>query len=368
MLKKPELRGIMFENFRERLHMVQQDFTTGFKTLGDKSRDTKIRRKPRFEESLPHFSAGLDLLSRYEESWFLLHKRTKDCAQTAEAVDGDIVMLSAHWEKRRTALTQLQEQLQSLPTFISELDAITANIAHLEGDFEEMESRLVYLETLCCQCEQQTVKQHHVNQLEVYKKKKRREMEVLEVELNSEHAQKVAELEQAMQQKLKERQKVYEEAFNQDVQQYLSTGFLQHRDVNMSDISSEPTGADVRVLDQMTVTNISDQEALDDFLNSTNDDDISTRSSLTSGPDLESCSSESSRSQSTRAPPTTSQASNQDAEWEKDEEAASEERDEPLVQSDEEEVEPDMSLVGLQDVVARRGSDESDPAGDLSSG
>lgn len=27
--QKPELRGIMFENFRERLHMVQQDFTTG---------------------------------------------------------------------------------------------------------------------------------------------------------------------------------------------------------------------------------------------------------------------------------------------------------------------------------------------------
>lgn len=36
------------------------------------------------------------------------------------------------------------------------------------------------------------------------------------------------------------------------------------------------------VLDQMTVTNISDQEALDDFLNSTVDD-ISTGSSLTSG-------------------------------------------------------------------------------------
>ncbi|XP_068426404.1 dysbindin-A [Clinocottus analis] len=359
MLKKPELRGIMFENFRERLHMVQQDFTTGFKTLGDKSRDTKIRRKPRFEESLPYFSAGLDILSRYEESWFLLHKRTKDCAQPAEAVDGDIVMLSAHWEKRRTALTQLQEQLQSLPAFISELDAVTANIAHLEGDFEEMESRLVYLETLCCQCEQQTVKQHHVNQLEVYKKKKRREMEALEVELNSEHAQKLAELEQAMQQKLRERQKVYEEAFNQDMQQYLSTGYLCHR---------EPTGADVRVLDQMTVTNISDHEALDDFLNSVGDEDISTGSSLTSGPDLESCSSESLRSQSTRATPTVSQASNQDAEWEQDEEAASEESNEPLVQSDEEDIQPDMLLVSLQDVGERRGSDETNPAGDLPCG
>ncbi|XP_023274344.1 dysbindin-A-like [Seriola lalandi dorsalis] len=348
----------MFENFRERLHMVQQDFTTGLKTLGDKSRDTKIKRRPRFEESLPHFSAGLEILSRYEENWFLLHKRTKDCAQAAEAVDGDIVMLSAHWERRRTALTQLQEQLRSLPAFISELDAITANIAHLEGDFEEMESRLVYLETLCCQCEQQTVKQHHINQLEAYKKKKRRELEALEVELNSEHAQKVAEQEQAQQQKLRERQKVYEEAFHQDVEQYLSTGYLQHR---------EQTGADVSVLDQMTVTNISDEEALDDFLNSTGDD-ISHGSSLTSGPDLESCSSESSRSQTNQAPPTNDQPSNQGAVWGREEEGGSEESDEPLVQSDEEDIQPDMSLVGLQDVCAAKGSDDSDSVGDLPSG
>ncbi|XP_042279178.1 dysbindin-A-like isoform X2 [Thunnus maccoyii] len=348
----------MFENFRERLHMVQQDFTTGFKTLGDKSKDTKIRRKPRFDESLPHFNAGLEILSRYEESWFLLHKRTKDYAQAAEAVDGDMVMLSAHWERRRTALAQLQDQLQSLPAFICELDAITATIAHLEGDFEEMESRLVFLETLCCQCEQQTFKQHHISQLEVYKKKKRRDVEALEVELNSEHAQKVAELEQAMQQKLRERQKVYEEAFNQDMEQYLSTGHLQHR---------KPTGADMCVLDQMTVANISDQEALDDFLNSTGDD-ISAGSSLTSGPDLESCSSESLRSPMNQDPPTNNQPSNQDIAWMQEEEVASEESDEPLVQSDEEEIQPDMSLIGQQDVGPLRGSDESDSAGDLPSG
>lgn len=47
---------------------------------------------------------------------------------------------------------------------------------------------------------------------------------------------------------------------------------------------------------------------------------------------------------------------------------ASEQSDEPLVQSDEEDVHPDTSLVGLQDVGTRSGSDESDPAGDLASG
>uniref|UniRef100_A0A3Q2PMC9 Dysbindin-A-like n=1 Tax=Fundulus heteroclitus TaxID=8078 RepID=A0A3Q2PMC9_FUNHE len=168
----------MFENFREKLHMVQQDFSTSFKTLGDLSKDTKIKRKSRLEEGFPYLGAGLEILNRFEKSWFLLRKKTKDCAQVAESVDGDIVMLSAHWERRKAALTHLQEQLQSLPDFISDLDAITANIAHLEGEFEEMESRLLYLETLCCQCEQQNVKNHHMSQLEGYKKKKRKEKEV----------------------------------------------------------------------------------------------------------------------------------------------------------------------------------------------
>ncbi|XP_063341828.1 dysbindin-A isoform X3 [Pelmatolapia mariae] len=281
-------------------------------------------------------------------------RRTVLRLQRYEALDGDIVMLSAHWERKMTSLTQLHEQLQSLPAFISDLDAITANIAHLEGDFEEMESRLVYLEALCLQCEQQTAKQQHINQSENYKKKKRRELELLEEELGSEHAQKVAELELVMQQKLRERQKVYEEAFNQDVEKYLSTGYLQNR---------EPAGADVCSLDQVTLTNISDQEALDDFLNSSGDE-VNTESSLTSGPDLTRCSSESSNQTS----PPNDQLSNKDVFWQPEEELASQESDELLVQSDEEDIHPDMALVGLHDVGTLRGSDDSDSSGDLRTG
>ena len=89
---------------------------------------------------------------------------------------------------------------------------------------------------------------------------------------------------------------------------------------------------------------------------------------LPTGPDPESCSSESMRSQVNQVSPTNNQPSNQDAVWEQEEEVTSEESDEPLVQSDEEEVQPDMSLVGLKDVSSVRGSDESDSAGDLPSG
>lgn len=53
------------------------------------------------------------------------------------------------------------------------MTCVSVSSAQLEGDFEEMESRLVYLETLCCQCEELSSKQHHINTLEVYQKKKR---------------------------------------------------------------------------------------------------------------------------------------------------------------------------------------------------
>lgn len=46
-------------------------------------------------------------------------------------------------------------------------------------------------------------------------------------ELDAEHGQKVMEMEHVQQAKLKERQKYFEEAFQQDMEQYLSTGYLQ---------------------------------------------------------------------------------------------------------------------------------------------
>lgn len=47
---------------------------------------------------------------------------------THQVVDGEVVMLSAHWERRRGALLELQEQLQQIPNFLKELESITARV------------------------------------------------------------------------------------------------------------------------------------------------------------------------------------------------------------------------------------------------
>ncbi|XP_037374795.1 dysbindin isoform X3 [Talpa occidentalis] len=211
----------MLETLRERLLSVQQDFASGLKTLSDKSREAKVKSKPsRTVPYLPKYSAGLELLSRYEDTWAALHRRSKECASAGELVDSEVVMLSAHWEKKKTSLIELEEQLQQLPALIADLESMTANLT----------------------------------------------------ELDAQHTQKVLEMEQAQQMKLKERQKFFEEAFQQDMEQYLSTGYLQiaERREPMGSMSSMEVNIDV--LEQMDLMDISDHEALDVFLNSGEED------------------------------------------------------------------------------------------------
>ncbi|XP_018582755.1 dystrobrevin binding protein 1b isoform X4 [Scleropages formosus] len=88
-------------------------------------------------------------------------------------------------------------------------------------------------------------------------------------ELDSEQEQKTLDTEQAQQIKLKERQKFFEEAFQQDMEQYLSAGYLQITERRGSMSSME---VNVDMLEQMDLMDMSDQEALDVFLNSGGED------------------------------------------------------------------------------------------------
>uniref|UniRef100_A0A3B1JGR5 Dystrobrevin binding protein 1 n=1 Tax=Astyanax mexicanus TaxID=7994 RepID=A0A3B1JGR5_ASTMX len=160
--------------------------------------------------------------------------------------------------------------------------------------------------------------------------------------LDTEHAQKVLEVEHAQQAKLKERQKYFEEAFQQDMEQYLSTGYLQITGDRRGPIGSMSSmEVNVDMLEQMDLTDVSDHEALDVFLNSGGEDNAV--------------------SPTTGTPPSSVSVMER---WPDEEEDASEESgqgDSPVVQSDEEEVQADMTLAGLPEAEERlKHSDDSD--------
>ncbi|NXG61272.1 DTBP1 protein, partial [Hemiprocne comata] len=174
-------------------------------------------------------------------------------------------------------------------------------------------------------------------------------------ELDAEHAQKVLDMEHTQQMKLKERQKFFEEAFQQDMEQYLSTGYLQitERRGNMSSME-----VNVDMLEQMDLMDMSDQEALDVFLNSGGEDNNMLSPML--GPDSSTYVNEISlqvpsqselRQKLSSLSSTCTDSASQDTS----------EGESPVVQSDEEEVQVDTALAA---VAERKGasdvSDESD--------
>ncbi|XP_038652977.1 dysbindin-A isoform X3 [Scyliorhinus canicula] len=288
----------MFENFKERLLSAQQDLSSGLKTLSDKSKEVKTK-KPSSTDSLPKFTAGAELLSRYENTWAALHKQAEDCAKVGEAVDGKVVVLSAYWEKKRNHFIELQEQLQQIPALLVGLDTLTSSLAELDG----------------------------------------------------EHAQKVRDLENTQQLKLKERQKFFEEAFQQDLEQYLSTGYLQiaQRREPIGSMSSMEVNVDM--LEQMDLMDMSDQEALDVFLNSGGEDTSEISPVLGSEPYQSEITLQVPSQAELRLKLSSLSSAADDATHSVSED------DTPLVQSDEEEVQIDTSLVTNSDLKENADSD-----------
>nr|XP_013796810.1 PREDICTED: dysbindin isoform X1 [Apteryx mantelli mantelli] len=222
-----------------------------------------------------------------------------------------------------------------------------------------MENHLLCLEDLCEQCELERYKCMQTLQLENYKKTKRKELETFKAELDAEHAQKVLDMEHTQQMKLKERQKFFEEAFQQDMEQYLSTGYLQIAERREPIGSMSSMEVNVDMLEQMDLMDMSDQEALDVFLNSGSEDNNMLSPML--GPDSNTYVNEISlqvpsqselRQKLSSLSSTCTDSASQDAS----------EGESPVIQSDEEEVQVDTALAAV--TTERKGasdvSDESD--------
>ncbi|XP_041740899.1 dysbindin isoform X1 [Coregonus clupeaformis] len=90
--------------------------------------------------------------------------------------------------------------------------------------------------------------------------------------------------------KLKERQKFFEEAFQQDMDQYLSTGYLQITERRGPIGSFSSMEVNVDMLEQMDLMDISDHDSLDVFLHSGGEDNNAASPML--DPDVESLTTE----------------------------------------------------------------------------
>lgn len=201
------------------------------------------------------------------------------------------------------------------------------------------------------------------------------------LELEADHAQRVPGAEPGggvppTQVKLKDRQKFFEEAFQQDMEQYLSTGYLQITERRGSMSSME---VNVDMLEQMDLMDMSDHEALDVFLHSGGEDNSA--ASPVAGPDMESFTTEISLQVPTQAElrhklcslsSTCTDSASQDTEAGEEDEEDEEDsggqeggsrRPPVVVTLDDEEVHPDTALVDRDDHHEDQGSSSKECSG-----
>ncbi|XP_072239300.1 dysbindin [Leuresthes tenuis] len=93
----------------------------------------------------------------------------------------------------------------------------------------------------------------------------------------SERSQKLADMDAAQQLKFRDRQRFFEEVFQHDVDVYLSSAHLCIRDYKRPPIGSiSSMEVNVDLLDEMELIDISDQEGLDVFFSSVEEDRVLT--------------------------------------------------------------------------------------------
>ncbi|XP_033754569.1 dysbindin protein homolog [Pecten maximus] len=221
---------------------IKGTFAAGLKSIT--SRDDK-------EEKLHHVKsgvcvdAGADLLDRYQNNWRELHQDAEQNATLAENVDSQITQLFVTIDRQAEMLGQLHTTVADLPVILNKLQELTDVLASLDEEYENVEVALIRLEDMCEEQELAQAKVYDAQKLSTYTHRKSEDLQKIKVELAKDHAKKMEGYEKNRQTKLKERQEVFEQQFNNDLDYFKSHGRLERLSTSSNDSSKKTDLADI---------------------------------------------------------------------------------------------------------------------------
>ncbi|KAJ8042104.1 Dysbindin-A [Holothuria leucospilota] len=266
----------MFGQFKEKLHAVQQDLSEGFKSLSVKAQKvSKTNRNSDTldwkQDSLPtlrdglHISAGADLLNRFQENWTQIHEDLEESAQNAAIADSKIQEITFAQDRQMLEWKNIRRQLQDIPQLLEDIQHITANIGKLAADFEEVETSLLELEDVIEEQDHRRNEDVQHQELEIYKKQKLYEENLLKVRLQEEFNERLQKKQKEEDAKMKERQQAFQEFFVADLNHYKEFGKMERS----KDVASQETHLEDLELEW----DEDDQQALNDFLGPSEDNE-----------------------------------------------------------------------------------------------
>jgi len=184
-------------------------------------------------------AAGEDLLDYYQAAWEGVHLAGEQAARQADRCDRLVSQVHAEYEKQWRHVSLLSSLLAQVPEINAELEKTMQCLGDLESVFSEAEVALLALEETIDARDAQERQLEQRFQLAIYQERRRQELEEMGAKLDLQHQRRLKEVEMRNRVVSRDRQQVFQEQFEYDINQYKTKGLLQVPSRRPTDVSLE---------------------------------------------------------------------------------------------------------------------------------
>lgn len=238
----------MLEAFKGRWQSVQQDVSSGFQKL-------KQRKSPSLQgllqvstsslydvpstssggvgispgaiaQSVVNQEAGSEILHRNQQIWQETRRYSEQNVLAADAASAALAGLQAKCRSAASGMLCLKRELGTLDRVAEDLSNLVTETAKLQGLCEEVESSLAYLDVICDTQGYQEQRLDANFNFSLYRERKVAEFSETKAKMAIEYMDKMEERERRKSQEQTEKQKLYQQAFETDLELYKSTGLI----------------------------------------------------------------------------------------------------------------------------------------------
>lgn len=173
-----------------------------------------------------NIQAGCKLLEQQTEPWTEIHTLNEENAAEAMAIDTMIERLQVNSSRMLSEMNDLNSLVASVPSILSTLQLCGESAKQIKQNCKIVNEQLFRLEDLIETMELQGQQLDHQYEMAMYKDKKLTELDLVRKELVDRHSANCREYERRIKSAQQERQAVFQEAFQNDLQFYKESGSI----------------------------------------------------------------------------------------------------------------------------------------------
>lgn len=264
-----ELWHIAKKDFTENSRELKHDFV-GMIEVARKKLPSAAPKDPKPPASLLMYQAvnvdvGGELLTKYKEEWSVIHRNTEEAAQTAATLNSDLTEMHRSTQYTHTIISDCCTEFKQLPDVVQAIETTREKVQELGQLLAKVEESIAECGRVRAELETMRRKGSLKIQHDKKRGKMEREIQQLEEALAEEQRMKDGIEREIEGQKVAERQKTFQDMFQQQMAEYRETGSIERA------IGTEGGRSGSAQLEDVVIEDSDGTASLNEFLSDVDD-------------------------------------------------------------------------------------------------